>query len=940
MEQSWSVQQGAPESIRSMAQTSDGYLWLAGPGGLFRFDGTRFERFHSSSDDQLLSTNVSVIFAPPTGGLWIGYTFGGLSFVNDGRVKSYLSAPADHAATGTVNSFAQDSKGSLWAATNGGLWQFDGSTWRRSGIEWHTPVVELGFDRAGTLWAIADDHTLLSLVPGSKEFRVAKQNLDTPARLTRDADQHVVTNPDLLPHATQFIDKDGNVWILDDLRPPNFRSLIDREGNIWFCNGNGVHRFFHASFVKQEGIVEDQAPAVAADENGGVWMTGTSESGLTKLYRLIDGTIYNAECGDPAVWGLAYRAPDRTLWFGGERGLCHLVDQVPHRIAFPTELAGQERFLNTLTEDRAGGLWVSFGRHGLYRLADGEWTSFGGRQDLPRTPATIIFTDSLWRIWFGYPLNRLSVLDGDKVRVFGPSDGVRVGNVTAISGREPGIWIGGEFGLQKFHDGRFRSVHAVDDDWLLGVSGIVETAGGDLWLNGLTGIFHIDRAEIAESLRDPSYRVRGEHIGSRDGLPGFAAQIRPLPTAIQGTDGRLWFALSSGLVWLDPAHVHQRAFVAPITIQSVSADEKNYGVNSPPTLPARTSSVTIRYSAISLSHPEAIRSRVKLRETDSDWHEVTTGEPVTYRSLPPGHYHFAVAASDTNGVWSAKGANLVFTVLPAWYQTAWFYALCALALLILLWSVYRLRLRQLQGQFAVGLQERVNERTRIARELHDTLLQSFQGVAFQIQAARNLLLRNAGNAAEVLDGAIATTEEAIREGRSAIRDLRPEPAARRNLPELLNDAGREIQRTQELHGNVPTYRVLVEGRQQDLSPTLQDEIYRISREVIRNAFAHATASHIEVEIRYDQYQLRLRLRDDGKGIDPKVLEAGGQSEHFGIAGIRERARRIGAQLDFWSEEGAGTEVQLTIPGSMAYERRRDGGRFPPFRWVGTRERRS
>ncbi len=210
----------------------------------------------------------------------------------------------------------------------------------------------------------------------------------------------------------------------------------------------------------------------------------------------------------------------------------------------------------------------------------------------------------------------------------------------------------------------------------------------------------------------------------------------------------------------------------------------------------------------------------------------------------------------------------------------------------------------------------------------------------QFQAARKLLLRNTDNAMQVIDEAIQAAEEGITEGRTAIHDLRPEPAAQRHLPELLNAVGNELATAHELNGSAPAYRVLVEGKQQDLSPMLQDEVYRISREVIRNAFAHAAASHIELEIRYDQDQLRLRVRDDGKGIAPKVLESGGQSGHFGISGMRERAQRIGARLDFWSEIGAGTEVELTVPAAMAYEKRRDRRGSRLLRWTGRDEHRS
>jgi signal transduction histidine kinase len=238
------------------------------------------------------------------------------------------------------------------------------------------------------------------------------------------------------------------------------------------------------------------------------------------------------------------------------------------------------------------------------------------------------------------------------------------------------------------------------------------------------------------------------------------------------------------------------------------------------------------------------------------------------------------------------------------------------------------------------LEEQFSERTRIARELHDTLLQSFQGAVFQFQAARKLLLRNADNAIHVVDEAIQAAKEGIAEGRAAIHDLRPERVVQRDLPELLNALGRELTGTQEPNIHPPGFRVTVEGKERGLALLIQDEVYRISREVVRNAFAHAAAGHIEVEIRYDQEQVRVRIRDDGKGIDPKYLEDAGRPGHWGITGIRERAQRIEAQLAFWSEVGAGTEVELTVRGAVAYEKHRDGHRFQLSHREGSDERRS
>jgi signal transduction histidine kinase len=249
----------------------------------------------------------------------------------------------------------------------------------------------------------------------------------------------------------------------------------------------------------------------------------------------------------------------------------------------------------------------------------------------------------------------------------------------------------------------------------------------------------------------------------------------------------------------------------------------------------------------------------------------------------------------------------------------------------MIWVVYRFRLRQMTARVNLRYTERLAERTRIARELHDTLLQSFHGLMFRFQAARNMLPRRPEEAIQTLDGAIARAEQAIAEGRDAIQGLRSEPVAHNDLAQLLTAMGQELASSQEANRDSAIFRVTVEGDRQTLSPILQDEVYRIARELLRNAFQHARARQIEAEVRYDARVFRLRVRDDGKGIDPGVLQQGERARHWGLPGIRERAKQIGARLDFWSEVGAGTEVELSIPASVAYGKFRDAGGFGLFR---------
>jgi signal transduction histidine kinase len=353
----------------------------------------------------------------------------------------------------------------------------------------------------------------------------------------------------------------------------------------------------------------------------------------------------------------------------------------------------------------------------------------------------------------------------------------------------------------------------------------------------------------------------------------------------------------------------------PITIQSISADDKSYSPASRLSLPAHTSSVQISYSAVSLSDPEAIRFRYKLREADKDWHEVAASSPVTYRNLPPGSFHFNVEASDINGVWSDKIATAEFTILPAFHQTLWFRSLCVILFLTAVAGLYQLRLRQLARRFNMTLDARVSERTRIARELHDTLLQSFHGLLLRFQAVYEML--PASPAKQNLEHAIDQAAQAITEGRDAVQGLRASAVESNDLALAIRTFGEELAAEQAGDGSV-VLKVAVEGTPRTLHPILRDEIYRIACEAVRNALRHAAAAQIEVELRYDDRQLRLRVRDDGKGIDPKFLDKEGRAGHYGLHGMRERAELIGGKLTVWSAQDAGAEVELSVPADRAY----------------------
>jgi signal transduction histidine kinase len=518
------------------------------------------------------------------------------------------------------------------------------------------------------------------------------------------------------------------------------------------------------------------------------------------------------------------------------------------------------------------------------------------------------------RVWFGYDNGTIIVIDDGNIQLLSPKGHFE--NILAINGRGRHIWVGGSSGLAFFDGSSFRPVIPADAGALGTVWGIEETSDGGLWLGAAQGVIHIAESEVQRFLSDSSYRVRYELFDSSDGLPGTFRWGWSQGEA-QGTDGRLWFAASNGLAWLDPAHISRNTLPPPVVIQSLTADDKLYPYWASPALPALTGHLEIKFTALSLSIPERDHFRYKLEGYDNDWRDIGTQRQASYTNLSPRKYRFRVIASNNDGVWNEAGTTLDFSVLPAWYQTIWFRSLCVAAFGVFLWTLYQLRLRQLARQFNMTLEARVNERTRIARELHDSLLQGFQGLMFRLQAVRDLLPGRPSEAMQALDIALDRGDKAIAEGRDAVSDLRESIFRDRDVSEALTALSEELAAPSD-NGAVPFVRVLVEGKPRELNPVLRDEIYRIGAEALRNAFRHAKAQKIEAEITYGDSEFLLHVRDDGSGIVPEVVSQGVRAGHWGLPGMRERTESFGGKLEVWSERGTGTEIKLAVPASTAY----------------------
>jgi signal transduction histidine kinase len=404
-----------------------------------------------------------------------------------------------------------------------------------------------------------------------------------------------------------------------------------------------------------------------------------------------------------------------------------------------------------------------------------------------------------------------------------------------------------------------------------------------------------------------------------DGLLGTEG-VKRFRSVVADTKGRVWFSTNRGLSVVNLPRGAANSPPALVHIVGVSADGNPFDLAEPLRVPPARSRITFRFVGLSLKYPEQVRYRYRLDGFEQGWSEATTNREVTFGNLRPGSYQFRVLASNSDGIWNGQEAAIAFNVRPTLVQTWWFRATSLFFGGFVTLAIYRLRVRHLTGLLNLRFEERLTERTRIAQELHDTLLQSFQGLMLRLQAANQILLSNPSEAKEALEGVLDRADQALSESRKAIQGIRSDSFSDRDIERALGALMNELAADSHLtKGKRPTTSVIVEGQRRTVNPWACEEICKIAREALRNAFTHGNAQHIESEIAFSRTFLRIRFRDDGVGIDPAVLEDGVRAGHWGMTGMHERAKRLRGQVSMWSKPNVGTEVEMTIPASTAFE---------------------
>jgi signal transduction histidine kinase len=458
---------------------------------------------------------------------------------------------------------------------------------------------------------------------------------------------------------------------------------------------------------------------------------------------------------------------------------------------------------------------------------------------------------------------------------------------------------------------------------------MVTSPRGELWFTGGNGIFRFSSTAFRQNQRVQETPLDYAWFGRTDGMASTQCSIGTPNIAI-ARDGKLWVATVQGLAMLDLRHLPFNSAKPLIYVDEVTVGGERHPAGRELILSPGTHHVELRFDSISLAWPEKIRFQYRMDDVDPVWLNADNSLTAVYTTIPAGRHVFRIRACNSDGVWDRSGISFPVTQKPYFYETGWFRLVAVSAFVLTLTGGYRLRLHQIHAQMNARLDERVTERLRIARDLHDTLLQSFHGLLPRFQAVQNLLPGRTAEAQQVLEAAVDDAARAITEARDAVQDLRLSTTVTNDLAKAIEVLGEELKAHQtSANGAATDFSARVDGTVQHLHPMLRDEIYRIAAEALRNAFLHARARRIEVEIEYATGQFCVRVRDDGIGIDAAMLRQEGRPGHFGLRGMRERSKGIGGQLDVWSERGAGTEVELTISASVAY-----GGHVRGFKTKG------
>jgi signal transduction histidine kinase/ligand-binding sensor domain-containing protein len=956
----WRVRDGAIGSApQVITQTRDGFIWIGTLAGLVRFDGEHFEKFPD------LNVIVGGLLAEDDGSLWIGSSKG-LLRLKAGEIAHYGDL------NGQVNWVTRDRQGVIWYVRSHltgddprPLCRVDSTTatcfGNSDGISprnLHT----VSSDANGSLW-LGNGSGLFRWKPGESQSFISpglagSDGLFGVSYILPESDGSVLVGigfagPGL--GLQRLVNGEWSSYVapgLDGSKLEVTALLRDRDNSLWIGTENdGVYRVQHGQvdhFNENNGLSGNNVETFWQDHEGNMWVVTTDgidafRDRSVNSYSTREGLSANEV--DSVLGGT-----DGDVWIGNHNSLDRLHEGHVSSISKSQGLSGTR--VTSLLEDHIGRIWVGvdhkltiYDGHQFREVTRADGTDMGVVTSLiedvdhdvwgvafrgpkfdivrihadriaeippapkrprrltpdPKGGVLIIFEGGLWGRYrngqletFTLPI-RASLPQGSLLRSFavGPDDAYYAATDNS--------------GIISF---RGDSTRLIDESRGLPCNGVFDAivdSKGNLWASAPCGIIEVPASELDKLWREDDSRLSIRLFDILDGAITASPDFRP---AISETpDGKIWFANPPLLQMIDPNHLPENTIAPPVHIESITADHKAFMPDHDLRFPALTRQLELDYAALSFVIPQKVQYKYILEGHDAAWQDAGTRRQAFYNDLPPGKYTFRVTAANNSGVWNEVGDSVAIFIAPAWYQTVWFRSAALVSLLMIAWAAYQLRLRQINATLRLRYNERLDERTRMARDLHDTLLQTIQGS--KLAAENALASSNDPSTRQSIEKLIAWLGRAVDEGRAALNALRYSradtsdlaAALRVNVDENLLDG--RMQTTFEVSGEPCT-----------MQPVVRDEVYLICYEAIRNACAHSGGTLLHVSIHYGR-DLMITIRDNGKGIDSSVLDHG-REDHHGLSGMRERAARIGATLEVSSSNQTGTEVSLKVSGDLLF----------------------
>ncbi len=938
----WQIQPGLPQaSIYCVLQTQDAYLWLGTQLGLVRFDGVRFAPITEIGGTSIGTPWINDLLEDSQHALWVATEGNGIIRITDDSARTFVRA--DGLPSDVIRGLMMSRDGTMWAATAGGLAQWSNNSWHavgqnelnaprdaRSLCELPDGKIAVGGDSSNlAIWngSHFESRALISVAPSTSARAMLSAHdgslwIGTTEGLLRLKDnvERLFTVADgLADNWVQDVaeGRDQTIWIgtkdgfsryqdgqfesfhtRDGLSQSTVYSITeDREGSLWVGTKYGLNQFIDRRiipFTASEGLASNDTGPVFQDRRENLWV-GTLGAGLSRF----DGRRFTSPAAITDAVGstILSLADDTTgLWIGTDRGLVHLRDslvdqQLNAASGLPSEI------IRCLQTDDHGALWIGTAG-GLVELVDGKIVQPQWADDSAKKPIValghhrgdlVVAADGggLYQLTGGVlqPIAQRAVPGREIDAFYEDADGL--------------LWMGTRGDGLLMFDGKrvasFSIQEGLYDDDIYGVAG---DAQDRLWMACSKGIFVVNRADLLKGAATGSKVPSSTTFSPTDGLRTVECQPGVQPAVWRSRDGRVWFSTIHGILVADPGRLERKLLPPPVVLEDIIINGSNARPEQLAKLSADQANFEFRYTALSFRIPTRITFRYKLDGYDHNWTDAATRREAYYTNLPPGTYHFHVAAANVDGPWTELAEPLSFTIPPRFYQRAWFWPMCAVLAASAAWMVYRGRVRRIRGALALTLAER----SRIARELHDTLMQGFSGVTMEMQALSTRLAPSPER--HTLGEIIRDAGVCLREARRSVAGLRSGNVE--GLAAAVTRAAKHVTDAREIH-----LRLHVNDELPDLEAETQYNLVRIAQEAVSNAVKHSGGRTVDVALEQTREAVCLQIKDDGRGF--AADGANGIAGHYGLIGMRERAAQIGAQLQIETGAGRGTSVRVTLP---------------------------